>query len=135
VTIDIAITERGAVVRCEGSLTLERIHEAIAALAAREGFSADLPTVWDFSAGTSGGLSGDDMRALSARVAGFREGPARPRVGIVAPHDSVFGGARMFAGVNADRIQATLRVFRGLEEAKGWVFARDDGADADASQE
>lgn len=130
-TIDIAITERGAVVRCGNSRNVERIHEAIAALAASKGFSADLGTVWDLSAVTQGSLSADHMRAFSAPVFRVREGTTRPRVAVVAPHDAVFGGVTMFTGVNPD----PLRVCRALEEAEARVFSRDDTAGADASHQ
>jgi len=136
VTIDIAITERGSVVSCCGdSQNLERIHEAIATLPASKGFSTDLPTVWDLSAVTPGILSADHMRAFSAPVSRVREGTARSRVGVVAPHDAVFVGVKMFTGVNADRIQAALPVCRDIEKVKAGAFSLDAGAGADASHQ
>ena len=134
-TIDIAITERGPLVRCGNSRNLERIQEGIAILTASKGFSADLPTVWDLSAVTPGSLSADHMRAFSAPVSRVREVTTRPRVGVVAPHDAVFCGIKMFTGVNADPIQAALRVCRDLEEAKVRVFSLNDSAGADASHQ
>jgi hypothetical protein len=135
VTIDIAITERGTVASCGDLRKIERIHEAIAALAASKAFSEDLPTVWDLSAVIPGILSADDMRAFSAPVSRVREGTARPRVGVVAPHDAVFGGVKMFTGVNADRIQTALPVSRDIEERKVGALSLDADAGADASHQ
>jgi len=122
VTSEIAVTDRGAVVTCRGEVSVEGIEASVAALARTPGFSPSLPTVWDLSGTSSPGLAGDDMKSLAARMSAFRRGADRPRVAIVAAHDSTFAGARMFAGLNEERLQTTFRVCRDLDEAVAWAF-------------
>jgi uncharacterized membrane protein YgcG len=122
VTSDISVTDRGAVVTCSGKVSREGIEAAVVALSKSPGFLPSLATIWDFSAASAAGLTADDMRALAARVSGFREEAEHPRVAIVAAQDSMFGGARMFAGLNEERLRTTFRVCRDRTEAVAWAF-------------
>jgi hypothetical protein len=130
---DISVTARGAVVTCSGEVSREGIEAAVAALMGTSGFSPSIATVWDFSSAATAGFTANEMRALAARISGLREGAERPRVAIVATQDSIFGGARMFAGLNGERLQTTFRVCRDLAGAVAWAFEAGTGEGGEAS--
>ena len=121
----ISVTDRGAFVTYTGEVTLDGIVGAVAALREAPEFDPTVPTVWDFSGAESTGLDADQMRTLAARVSALREGADRARVAVVASRDSDFAGARMFAGLAQDLLQATVSVFRTLDEATAWAFGED----------
>ena len=127
-TSEISLTDRGAVVTCHGEVTVEGIEAAVAALGETAGFSPSVATVWDLSSTSSVGLAGDAMKGLAARMSTFRQGADRPRVAIVAARDSIYAGARMFAGLNENRLQTSFRVCRNLDEAVAWAFGGEAGA-------
>jgi hypothetical protein len=127
VNTEIEVDQNGAVVHFRSEVTLEAVEAAVAALRQHPDFRPDLPTIWDFSGARGGGLDPDQMRRLARSAGDHRRGGGRPRVAVVVPEQSNFGGARMFSSLGADAIHVELGIFRESATAYAWVFGHGDG--------
>jgi hypothetical protein len=123
---EIDVDRDGAVVHFRGVVTLEAVEAAVAALRDHADFRPELPTIWDFSGARGGGLEPDQMRRLARSTGDHRRGGGRPRVAVIVPERSNFGGARMFSSLGADAIHVDLGIFREPGPARAWVSGRAD---------
>jgi hypothetical protein len=62
----------------------------------------------------------DTIRRVAEIFRGFDPIPARSKLAIVASKDLLFGMARMYE-VYRDRDEASIRVFRDIDEARRWL--------------
>jgi len=128
VSTEIEVDQDLAVVHFRDEVTLEAVESAVAALCSHADFRPDLPTIWDFSSALGGGLDRYQMRRLALNAGEHRRGAGRPRVAVVAPKRSNFGGARMFSTVGADAIHVDLGIFRERAPAQAWIAGHGDAS-------
>lgn len=125
----IQIDDRGVVVRVGGRVTRRALDGIAAQMAAMDGFTPSLPTVWDFSDAVGmSEMTRDEMGAIASRLAVIRSGGGRPRVAVVTPRVSDFGVARMYQQMFPDH-PAELGAFRSRAEAESWAFSDDRSRD------
>jgi hypothetical protein len=102
-----------------GDLTADEI---AAILELRAGERRSYSLLFDFATGTRPASTGDELRAIAARVTALvnREGPRGPTA-IVAHDEASFGMARMYETLCELNGIRNVRVFRSVVGAQDWI--------------
>ena len=80
--------------------------------------------LWDLRQAARQNLPTNDILSLVSYIKSHQqERGAGYKVAIVAEHDLLFGGARMFEAF-ADTVPFNCRVFRDIEEAERWITGK-----------